>query len=65
MRFKSNEKNLRVWHRWYAWYPVSFDGNTVWGEHIERRCEFGATFGDQFNYFRFIGDRETGKEHNA
>lgn len=27
----------RYWHRWFAWYPVSFDDQWVWLETVDRR----------------------------
>lgn len=44
MRFnfykRPERPNQNEWHPWFAWYPVSIDGNEVrWLERVERRIE--------------------------
>jgi hypothetical protein len=34
-----------VWRRWFAWHPVTVDGQRVWLRWIERR-----------RYRRYLGD---------
>jgi len=47
-----------AWHRWFAWYPVSWDGGFVWMQTIERK----ACDTDPFNWgfcvfqYRLIGE---------
>jgi hypothetical protein len=43
-------KNRANWHRWFAWYPVSIDGQLVWLEIVERRC--GETFCGDYKEYR-------------
>ena len=40
-RKKEKYKRDYNWHKWFAWYPVSFDENTlVWLEYLERtKCK--------------------------
>ncbi len=28
------------WHRWFAWYPASWDGGWAWFSYVERRLYF-------------------------
>lgn len=37
MRFKFQD--VRQWHYWFAWYPVTVGDQVVWLETIERRGE--------------------------
>jgi hypothetical protein len=30
-------KKKPVWQVWFAWYPITFDGQRVWLERVERR----------------------------
>lgn len=52
---QTQPKNLKEWHRWFAWFPVDVGNTLTWLEYVERRCEFGVTFGDQFNFYRPVG----------
>lgn len=45
MVFKTETKaerydRLTKWHRWFAWYPVNWNGGWAWLSFIERRWVF-------------------------
>jgi hypothetical protein len=49
-------RNLRKWHRWYAWYPVLIGNEFFWLETVERQIHPGG-FGDNATYFRVCSTR--------
>jgi hypothetical protein len=41
MKWRTKRRNLREWHRWFAWRPVLLvDGRTAWLEIVDRRLVF-------------------------
>lgn len=40
MRWRVNQDDSGVWHRWFAWHPVNIDGDRVWLETVMRRDTF-------------------------
>lgn len=32
-----NTGSLRVWNKWFAWYPILIDGKRIWWKTIERK----------------------------
>jgi len=42
MRWTATRKPSRktTWHDWFAWHPVTIDGERVWLESVERRLEY-------------------------
>ena len=30
----------RGWHRWFAWRPITFDGNWHWLCYLERKMDY-------------------------
>jgi hypothetical protein len=38
------------WHRWFAWYPVYFNGWIVWLETVECRLTNGGRGADYWEY---------------
>jgi hypothetical protein len=54
MRFlhKSNKDKKSKWHRWFAWHPVSIEGQTIWLEIVLRRREVQSyVLGGNLSYF--------------
>jgi hypothetical protein len=55
MRWKNADKTS--WHKWFAWYPVTIDGNEkVWLETVERQATWSQVgLGEiEFIYREFI-----------
>ncbi|MDR7037382.1 hypothetical protein J2X36_002129 [Methylobacterium sp. BE186] len=47
-------ERLTNWHRWFAWRPVSLDGETIWLETVERKGEFHCGgFGDCIWFWQY------------
>lgn len=38
-RYKKWANKHMLWHRWFAWRPVCFGGNTYWMCWVERRLD--------------------------
>lgn len=45
------ERDLREWHRWFAWRPVLVDRTWVWLETVERRLFY--SYACTCRYYRF------------
>jgi len=40
LKYRHKLERRKVWHKWFAWYPVRTGFNTVaWLENVERRLE--------------------------
>jgi hypothetical protein len=45
-----SDAELRKWHRWYAWHPVTLDdGRWAWLCWVERAADYGG-YGVSWNY---------------
>lgn len=41
MRWQAKpESDQRMWHLWFAWYPVTVGQHRVWLETVKRRGKF-------------------------
>jgi hypothetical protein len=61
MRWKSKKKNEGIWHRWFAWHPVTtVDDTRVWLETVERCQKFNEGFFDTYceNSYRTIESKD-------
>lgn len=57
MHGKINQRDLKEWHSWFAWYPVQTeDGYWVWLELVWRRVEY-STY-DVWNYYSLKNPNE-------
>jgi hypothetical protein len=51
MKFGRPISELREWHRWFAWHPVSIeDGRIVWLEVVERRIWLNMMYSRMAEY---------------
>ena len=37
MKLQDGWQGLGVWERWFAWYPLMINGQSVWLQTVERR----------------------------
>ena len=42
-------QNTSVWHRWFAWHPVTVENTFVWLSYVERKA-FECWAGPDFEY---------------
>lgn len=59
MRWKNVDKTS--WHKWFAWYPVTIDGNEkVWLETVERQATWSGCLGEiEFIYRNIENDTDS------
>jgi hypothetical protein len=49
-RHGKNSSLLRLqrWHRWFAWYPITVDGDKYWLEFVYRKASIRFTILDDY-----------------
>lgn len=53
--FQDKTEAMRKWHRWFAWYPVSVDGEIrIWLQRIYRKADIGISQKNGYNYIASI-----------
>jgi hypothetical protein len=47
-------ERLSIWHPWFAWYPVWFDGNAAWLTTIERHIKYTSyPYEEKFSWWNY------------
>lgn len=39
---------IKQWHKWFAWYPVAFDGGIAWLSYVE--CIYDQGYCNSWTY---------------
>lgn len=48
--YDQKERRLSRWHKYFCWFPKSYNGTTYWLCFVERKVILNNLFGDYYYY---------------